>query len=219
MTYPDHTVKHLIFDLDGTLIDSTPGIAASLIAAFLSIGREMPKAELRHLIGPPIRVIAQHLDPSLSENDISIVEREYRAEYDADGWRKTVLFDGVAETLKAMHSRKQDLFIVTNKPRIPTEKILSHFGLFNIFEEILTRDTSNVAPQTKVGMVADLLGRHGRKPGEWVMIGDTNEDKEAANSNGLQFIHARYGYGVLAAENNSIENFSELTTLLSSKNA
>jgi phosphoglycolate phosphatase len=206
--------RDLIFDLDGTLVDSIPGIGTSLGDAFLSVGREMPFANLRSAIGPPIGIIARRLDPGLSDDEVAQIERHYRTSYDTDGWRNTLLFPGVSETLHACKQQGYHLSIVTNKPRIPTEQILQRLGLESLFESIVTRDSRNPGYGSKAEMLRELLQRHDLLAETTVMVGDTAEDCEAAEANRLHFVYVTYGYGSVASPQMAIDNLSGLLTLL-----
>lgn len=209
----------LIFDLDGTLIDSCAGIGSSLSAAFRSVGRRMPAANLRTVVGPPIRVIANRIEPSLTETELVQIELTYRAEYDNEGWRETVLFAGVADTLQALLLAGVHMFVVTNKPRIPTEKILTELGLIDLFEEIATRDSRTPTYNSKTEMLSDLLQRRSLDRVSTMMMGDTIEDEEAAAANGLRFLFATYGYGSISNPRLPISVFSELSTLLATQDS
>lgn len=209
----------LIFDLDGTLIDSTAGIGAALAAAFQAAGRSMSRADLRSLIGPPISVIARRLEPSLSDSEVATIESSYRSFYDHEGWRTTVAFPGVADTLHELHRRGMRLFVVTNKPLVPTSKILTHLGLSGLFIEALTRDTGVPHYASKVEMLADLILRQRLNAESSLMIGDTIEDQLAAHDNGLRFLHVTYGYGSVPVATDRIHSFSEMLSLLSISSA
>lgn len=207
-------IRNLVFDLDGTLVDSIPGIGASLGGAFLSIGREIPLADLRAAIGPPIGIIARRLEPGLSDDEVAQIERHYRASYDMDGWRNTPLFPEVAETLHGCAKQGYRLFIVTNKPRIPTMKILQHLGLESLFEEIVTRDSRNPGYASKADMLGALLQRQALGTETTVMVGDTAEDGEAAEANHLPFVYVTYGYGAVSAPEFAVDSLSGLQSLL-----
>jgi phosphoglycolate phosphatase len=207
-------IRNLVFDLDGTLVDSIPGIGASLGGAFLSIGREMPLADLRAAIGPPIGIIAKRLEPDLSDDEMARIERHYRSSYDTDGWRNTPLFPDVAETLQSCKQQGYRLFIVTNKPRIPTEKIVQHLGLESLFEEIVTRDSQSPGYASKAEMLGALLQRQALSTESTVMIGDTAEDGEAAELNHLKFVYVTYGYGAVSSPELSVDSLAALQSLL-----
>jgi phosphoglycolate phosphatase-like HAD superfamily hydrolase len=213
-----HPVRSLFFDLDGTLIDSCPGIAAALALAFRAAGRTMPAADLRAVVGPPIRIIATRIDPTLTDAELAQIETVYRAEYDSDGWRDTVLFSGVVPVLQDLCTAGARLFLVTNKPRIPTAQILKHFGISEIFDDVVTRDSRTPGYAGKAEMLSEMLIRHSLAPESTIMIGDTAEDEEAAMLNRLEFIHAAYGYGSCADARRSIACFLDLRATLSQKN-
>lgn len=203
----------IVFDLDGTLIDSCPGIGASLSKAFAAAGRVMPATDLRAVIGPPIRVIAARIEPTLTENELAKIELTFRATYDNDGWRETVLYDGVDDTLRALYRRGVKMFIVTNKPRIPTEKVLDHLGLAFLFQKVVTRDNRTPIYSSKTEMLSELLQQQLIELQPAIMMGDTREDEEAALFNKLPFFYAAYGYGTANAPHRTVRDFSELSSL------
>jgi phosphoglycolate phosphatase len=205
---------NLVFDLDGTLIDSCPGISASLAAAFAAAGRVMPKVDLRAIIGPPIRIIAARMDSTLTEGELAQIELAFRAAYDNDGWREAILYDSVADTLNAFYLRGCRMFIVTNKPRIPTEKVLAHLGLDHLFQKIVTRDSRTPGYGSKAEMLSELLQEQALELHSTIMTGDTREDEEAASASGLPFVYATYGYGALHAPQRPIAVFSDLARVL-----
>ncbi len=177
----------------------------------------MPDVDLRTIVGPPIRTIATRVEPTLTESELLEIERTYRAEYDADGWRETVLFDGVVETLCILRQKGFDRLLVTNKPRIPTEKIMSRLGLTDLFEEIVTRDSRAPIYRDKSEMLSELLKRRSLKPESATMVGDTVEDADAAVSNGLRFFYAVYGYGNVASPQYPITTVSGILPLVSER--
>jgi phosphoglycolate phosphatase len=216
MEPPPLSAENLIFDLDGTLVDSVPGIEIAVEAAFRSIGRSIPAGSLRSVIGPPIGVIARRIEPSLTDDEIAQIEQRFRHDYDTFGWRGTVAFDGVVQTLRELRRRGLQLFIVTNKPRVPTEKILADLALQGFFVEAVSRDSQGAVPLGKTEMLNDLLRRRKLPPETAIMVGDTVEDSDAATVNGLRFVHAGYGYGAPFPATYSIRGFSELLTLVGS---
>jgi phosphoglycolate phosphatase len=207
-------VEAVIFDLDGTLIDSTPGIESSLSSAFQAVGRKMPGADFRKVIGPPIGIIAKRLEPSLTDDELLRIERVYRSGYDSEGWRESILFEGALATLQSLRQSRVRLFIATNKPVIPTINILAYFEITEMFEAILTRDSRTPAYASKSEMLSKLLEISSLQSDATVMVGDTVEDQRAASSNRMRFIFAQYGYGALASQETSIDCLSRLTRIL-----
>ena len=203
-------IESFVFDLDGTLIDSIPGIASSLAAAFRSIGREMPAADLRRAIGPPIRVISKRVDPSLTDDETLAIEQTYRSLYDTGGWRESNIFEGVADTLRTLHDAGFRLFVATNKPILPTRNTLEHLGIEMLFEGIITRDSSTPNFVSKAAMLANLVNAYALRTETTVMVGDTAEDREAAEANSLRCVFAEYGYGDDPQALRKIHTFAEL---------
>jgi phosphoglycolate phosphatase len=207
-------VRTLAFDLDGTLIDSLPGIARSLHAAFTAVGKTVPAGDLSRIVGPPIRRIALILDPSLEEGQAEEIARVFRSDYDSQGWRSTVLYSGVAEGLRRMQESGLRLFIVTNKPSLVTGQILEHFDLSAYFDAVFTRNARTPQYASKAEMLADLLNQFSVSASEAVMIGDTQEDLEAAVVNRLRFVHAAYGYGTASGATAVLNAFDEIQNLI-----
>jgi phosphoglycolate phosphatase len=207
-------IRSLIFDLDGTLIDSCPGIQSSLAVAFRAAGRVMPETDVRTVIGPPIRVIAARIEPTLSEPELTQIEQTYRSVYDTEGWRETLAFPDVIPVLQSLHAEGVRLFIVTNKPRIPSRKILEHLKLDSMFAAVLTRDSRTPGYSSKAEMVREIVQSHSLTPEASALVGDTVEDEEAARASHLAYIHATYGYGTMNQAHASITTFAELTRAL-----
>jgi phosphoglycolate phosphatase len=189
--------SYILFDVDGTLLDSLPGIAFSVREACRMVGLPEPKINLRSLLGPPIRIILSQAvgtdDPAL----IDRLEQAFRTSYDTEGWRKTSCFDGVQDTLVMMKAGGHRLFVVSNKPRHISLKILEREGLLPLFEGIYTRDSRTPAC-TKQKMLHEFLCEYGASSADCLMVGDTMEDATAAAAAGIGFIYMTHGYGELA---------------------
>jgi len=188
----------LFFDLDGTLADSLPGLQASIVDALRSGGRQLRVENLRPYIGPGVRTILKNLESDLTEAELDGMERCFRASYDNEGVRNTVLFDGVKQTLEALKARGVELFVVTNKPKLATANLMEQHGLAELFREILSRNSREPVYASKGEMLGDLVARHQVDVTRAMMVGDTAEDYEAAKEAGMPFAFAEYGYGQLA---------------------
>jgi len=195
----------LIFDLDGTLVDSKAGILDSLSAAILTVTGERKNLDAV-TIGPPIQQIARDTMPLASATTISQVTKEYRAQYDSIGWASYSLYKDVKETL-AILAKKHTLVVATNKPDIPTKKILGDSGLSIYFENIYCHGSPGCADKTSI--VRLLIEKN---EGISVMIGDSQDDFLAASNNKIPFIFCSYGYGIVHDKNKcmSISEFSSI---------
>jgi phosphoglycolate phosphatase len=210
--------SYLLFDLDGTLLDSLPGIAFSVREASRKVGLPEPKINLRSLLGPPIRII---LSQAVGTHDPALVdqlEQAFRTSYDTEGWRKTSCFDGVQDTLVMMKAGGHRLFVVSNKPRPISLKILGREGLLPLFERIYTRDSRTPAC-TKQEMLHELLSEYGVSASDCLMVGDTMEDAAAAAAVGIGFVYMTHGYGELAQSPSipiayKLDSFSQFLRLM-----
>ena len=189
--------SYILFDLDGTLLDSLPGIAFSVREACRMVGLPEPKINLRSLLGPPIRTI---LSRAVANDDLALMdqlEQAFRSSYDTEGWRKTSCFDGAQATLGMMKAGGHRLFVVSNKPRHISLQILEREGLLPLFERIYTRDSRTPAC-TKQEMLHEFLSEYGVSSPDCLMVGDTMEDATAAAATGIGFVYMTHGYGELA---------------------
>jgi len=212
--------QSLLFDLDGTLLDSLPGIRHSAEAAFRACGLEKGAVDLRSLIGPPIRTILGRMAVErATEEELDQLERSFRWSYDTEGWKMTPHYPGAAEALRKMQAQGKRLFVVSNKPWHISVKILEAEETLGLFEEIVTRDSRTPAYQDKQEMIRYLTQKLELDPTECLMIGDTMEDAEAAKKTGMQFCLMTHGYGDVPDVSGvpvayRIDHFSQLMPIL-----
>jgi phosphoglycolate phosphatase len=202
----------ILFDLDGTLLDSIPGIEYSVRAAFAAAGLDGREIDLRPHIGPPIRTILSHVAKTEDAALLDTLERAFRASYDTAGWRKTPCFPGVVEVLAALKAGGHRLFVVSNKPRHVSVKILEMQGIAGQFEQIYTRDSATPPYASKARMLEAILSDHRLEAADCVMVGDTMEDASAAALYKIAFIFMEHGYGELSQAQPALlrlGNFSE----------
>jgi phosphoglycolate phosphatase len=203
----------IFFDLDGTLLDSLPGIAFSIKEAFTDCGLPMQPIDLADIIGPPIRTILALAATQATDSDLDLLERAFRNSYDSDGWRKTLLFPGANVMLREAHGLGIQLFVVSNKPRHISVKILEREGMLVLFNAILTRDSSDPPYTGKEQMIEHLLQSFQLDADRCIMVGDTMEDAHAATAMQVPFAWVAHGYGKLPSNQAvalRIHSFQEL---------
>jgi phosphoglycolate phosphatase len=204
----------LLFDMDGTLLDSLPGIAYSVHAAFDGAGLPESPFDLRQLIGPPIRTILSRVaetdDPAL----LDTLERHFRASYDNEGWRQSVCFPDALEVLQAMKERGHRLFIVTNKPRHSSTVAIEAEGIAPLFERIYTPDSIEPPYASKEDMLRALLTDQHLSQQDCVMVGDTMEDASAAAMHKINFIFMEHGYGEISSAHPVMLRLGKLSEFL-----
>lgn len=211
--------KNIVFDLDGTLIDSMPGIALSINLAIAEVCPERKATEVGHLIGPPLREVFRRALLLEDNNVLTALEEAFRRSYDGGNWRQTRLYDGVTETLAKLRATDCRLFIVTNKPPMPTERILRHFDLWTRFDEVVTILSRQPPFATKAAATDDLQRRHDLSASHTVFVGDSADDGAAAEACGFKFAAVTFGYGRAYRECDSpvhfrLERFEDLLNIL-----
>lgn len=182
----------IVFDLDGTLIDSARDLTEAASAMVQSYGgRPMVEAEVVALVGDgaPVLVKRALRAVGLDENTPGALER-FLAYYDERLTGSTAVYDGMAEVLAQLVSRGP-LAVLTNKPLAPTLVLLEHLGLRGFFDEVLGGD----GPLPRKPDPAALGTLIGRPPAPDVMIGDSPVDADTAAAAGCPFIFAAYGFG------------------------
>jgi phosphoglycolate phosphatase len=185
----------VIFDLDGTLVDSVPGIQWSAEAAMRACGMTQPCRDLTPLIGPPIREILAHAAETSDPGELNRLEAAFRKVYDDDGWRRTVCQPGVIAMLGELRAAGLGLSVVTNKPSHATNLILPALAIGKFFQEVVCRDSVSPVFGSKAEMLGHLLGRQAIRPGDCIMVGDTMEDCHAAAHAGIACFLVAHGYG------------------------
>ena len=190
--------RHAIFDLDGTLIDSLPGIAQSVDAALAACGLPPAGRDLRPLIGPPIRSILATVSGAAEKTELDRLERAFRVSYDGGGWRLSPVYSGVEQLLGDLHGVGVGLWVVSNKPALAAWKILDRLGLEMFFGEVVCRDSRQPAYGSKAEALGDLIDRNRLPRAECVFIGDTGEDRRAAEAARIECAIVAHGYGAAA---------------------
>jgi phosphoglycolate phosphatase len=183
----------LIFDLDGTLTDSKPGILGCLKKAIDAHGLG-DQGDLDRFIGPPVEQWAVELLPNGSEEERYALARDYRACYDREGWSNNSVYPGVREMLVSLQQQGFPLYVCTSKQQHFAERILEAFELSDFFTAIFG-DKAEYASHSKVDLLANLLSAHSLVAGASWMIGDRIYDIDAAHANGLRCLIVGWGYG------------------------
>lgn len=189
----------LIFDLDGTLIDSAPDIAAAINAGFARNG--WPAMDARYVerfIGNgPRRLIVDILEDQGIPSDETLIASAYQGYLEAyldDPAGRTRFFDHVREDLDALHRAGVRLGICTNKNQEITTRVLAKLALDQIFEAVVGADAVP-ACKPDPGHLMAVANAMGLDPGTWAYVGDTPVDKATASAAGVPFYVVPWGGG------------------------
>jgi phosphoglycolate phosphatase len=183
----------LIFDLDGTLTDSMPGIVGCLRKVIDAWQIDEP-GPLERFVGPPVEEWTRELLPDGNEEARAALARDYRGCYDREGWKNNSVFAGVREMLTELHGEGFPLFVCTSKQQHFAVRILDLFELTRLFTAIYG-DKAEFASHSKVDLLASLLREHSLSAETTWMIGDRIFDIQAAHANKLRCLAAGWGYG------------------------
>ncbi len=186
----------ILFDLDGTITDSAPGITASLARTFETLGRPVPDAaELLAYVGPPL-LDSFRERAGMSDEQAWEAINAYRADYNGSAI-DTAVYPGVAGLLERIHAAGVPLALATSKPESVAVRILENFGLDRYFTVICgaTDDESRSAKADVVAEAIRRLAEQGVDVSRSVMVGDRSYDTVGAAANGIPTILVEWGYG------------------------
>ena len=187
--------KNIIFDLDGTIIDSKSGVVNCLTYAFRKVCPTKKIDEKKIAIGPPLFEILSTLYPGVGETKLRRMEKEFRDCYDKQGGCEiSSLYPGMRELLPRLAEKKK-LLIVTNKPAVPTERILQSLNIGKTITGVVSIDTRGVEKPNKASMIKYALAKYCLEKKSTVLVGDSEYDILSAKECGLGAVAVTYGYG------------------------
>lgn len=185
----------LLFDLDGTIVDSSRGITNCAIYALEKFGITVTdRRELYRFIGPPL-VDSFRDFYGFSDSDAEAAVAFYRERYREVGMYENDVYDGIPELLEALRARGKRIFLATSKPEEFAKKILEYLKLDKYFD-LIAGATFDRSRDTKESVIRYALAEGGLVPdGSVVMIGDRLHDVEGAQAVGIDSIGVLWGFG------------------------
>lgn len=184
----------ILFDLDGTLTDSGPGIMHAARCALQTLGApDVPESALRHFVGPPlVESFADYFPPALVETAIS----HFRAYYAKTGWLENAPYPGIADCLAALRAAGAKLYVATSKLERMACQVLEHFSLLSYFDGVCGGIDGDPEAGKKVNVVRRALRLSGCDDlTRAVLCGDRCYDVLGGAQAGIATVGVLYGYG------------------------
>ena len=205
----------VLVDLDGTIVDSAPGITATLAYTFVELGLPVPPpAELLVYVGPPLLDSFRDL-AGLTPQQATTALAIYRARYLSVGVFDASVYPGMAWFLATVQEHRVPLSLATSKPETPATMILTHYGLANNFD-VITGASDDEVRSAKADVVAEALVRLaalGCDVSKPVMVGDRIHDVHGAAAHGVPTIFVEWGYGLPAEAVGAVGVVSDVAEL------
>lgn len=188
-------VRALLFDLDGTLIDSKKDLILSVNAALREMGRaELPEDRIAGYIGTGApQLVARALGEGASEEERNRGLEFFLGYYEEHRMDHTRAYPGVAEALEEL--RPYPMAILTNKPHKISRRILEEMGLAWYFRTIVGGNSFETKKPDPLGARA-ILREFGAAPEEALLVGDSEVDVQTARNAGMMAAAVNYGFGV-----------------------
>lgn len=183
----------IIFDFDGTLVDSEKAIYECFQNITKHIAPERESYAKNLLIGPPLRDTASEILGPENQNLLDEFVQSFIKMHDEQVIQHTHPYPDVIQALEKLHTKNIPMAIATNKRLAPTKKLICHFGWNDYFSSIECSD-SQPKMRNKDAMIQDIINQNQIFQGSF-FVGDTVNDGLSANLNQLPFIKAFYGYG------------------------
>lgn len=183
----------ILFDLDGTLMDSKEGITKSVQCALQKLGVEVAdRSELVKFIGPPLK---ESFEKFYQVDGLAGVKYYRECFVGEKKLLENEVYPGIVDLLQALKAAGKKLALATSKPTVYTEIIMEHFGLSQYFE-VIQGSELDLSVVEKEDIIRIVLGKFPEYSKESiVMIGDRKHDIIGAKVNGIANIGVLYGYG------------------------
>jgi phosphoglycolate phosphatase len=191
------TYETVLLDLDGTLVDSAPGIVSTIAYSLKEMGKPVPQMkDLLRWVGPPLPE-SYALRAGLNPDEVAQALKIYRSRYLDVGAYDSKLFDGMGVFLRGLKESGAKIALATSKPTTPASVMLEHFTIASYFDVVACAADDETRGR-KDQVIEDALAGLRKKnlPTEnIIMVGDRIHDVEGAAVHGIETIMVRWGYG------------------------
>ncbi|WP_297298157.1 HAD-IA family hydrolase [uncultured Brachyspira sp.] len=192
---------NILFDLDGTITDSAPGIINAVVYGIKKINEvynlkiNIPNDKiLRKFIGPPLDVSFRKYcydDEKLSLEFVKFYREDYNGN---EGLFNCTLYDGIYDLIKTLSENDYRVFLVTAKPKESAVRIIEHFNLTEFFNDFYAPILGGKI-KNKLDVLNEAIEKGNFEKSKTIMIGDRIDDIDAAKNLGIDSIAVRYGFG------------------------
>ena len=193
-------VFHLLLDMDGTLIDSSPGVYKSFCCACDALSLPHPSIkDFSSLIGPPVQTIASSLYHQLCDDRLETFRRVFRDDYDTKSYLLASWYPSVLRTILYLKNKGIRMTIVTNKPTQPAYELVAKANIISCFDNIigidyLSSDLLSSNFESKAESLSYALDSSPYDLNDSIYLGDTYSDQQACEQCQLSFVAALYGF-------------------------
>lgn len=187
---------YVIFDFDGTVVDTGEGILKSLQYSFSEMGREIPDLnDLKKFIGPPIHY-SYTTYYGVSEQEVGEYIKKYRERYRAKGIYECALYDGFPEIIDSLHKNGVKVGIASSKPESLIYDVANYLGVTEKFDSIVGVQTDDSNHSSKTGLVLESMKKLNAEDKKKVlMVGDRCYDIDGAAGAEVDSCGVLWGYG------------------------
>jgi phosphoglycolate phosphatase len=189
------SLNNVLFDLDGTIMDPKEGFVKCIQYALNQLGHPLPDENyIANMIGPPLQDTFEEL---LHSNDIELIKEAvglYRRRYSKLGLFENAVYPGIIGLFEFLYGNNCNIWVVTFKPVIWTEKIVNHFSLDKWLSGVYGPSLDERLFD-KIRLVESVISDTKIAPENTAIVGDRKEDISAGKSNGITTIGVTYGYG------------------------
>ncbi len=185
----------VLFDLDGTLIDTSEGVIGSAFYALETLGYQAPSfQECLPFLGPPLSY-GFGVVCGVKESDIPRAIEVFRRRYIGEEWYlRSTVYPGIPALLSALRRAGYKVAVTTSKLQAAADKILKKLGLYDYFD-LVVGSSDGPDRRTKEGVLRCALAELGCKPADAILLGDRKYDAEGAQAVGTGCIAALWGFG------------------------
>ena len=192
-------MNHIVFDLDGTLVDSLPGIALALNRALETLGRPThTEQHIRTLVGRGARRLCADALPAADQGDPASIDallQAFMREYPHTWQQGTVPYEGIAPMLERLAAAGHRLAVLSNKPHVVTSPLVEHLFPSVPFEPVMGY-TPEYPRKPDPASLLHIASAWGMDPAEIVMVGDSLHDAHTAQNAGTSLILVAWGYAL-----------------------